>query len=404
MKGKSTREKPNSIKAVHVGISGFPFGSAAINKCLAVYQSLNQQGVDFLIINNKAVHKKNVPVPIDKSGVIEDIDYIYTPYSPYKSDSFWVRRVSDISGRLNELRLLVSLAWKNEIDVMFFYPNNGTFVELIYYRILSKLFRFPLICHYVEYRSSFKATKLHQRISDRLFDNYFMHFVDAVLPISEYLIDHLKKSGFGKPYLKIPPLADFSKFKKQEIPVNEKYFLYVGTAAYMEAIGFITQAFDQMEEPGMELHMVVNGNEAQRRQVEQLVQAMKKSASVKCFSNLTYDDLIQKYMHASALLIPLTNSVQDKARFPQKISEYLASGNPIITTNYGEVPFYFKNEVNALVASSYDTLEFAKKMDFVAIQPERSVQIGREGLTTGLRYFDYNSYAGETRKLIVSLL
>jgi glycosyltransferase involved in cell wall biosynthesis len=404
MKGKSTRENSNSIKAVHVGISGFPFGSAAINKCLAVYQSLNQQGVDFLIINNKAVHKKSVPVPIDKSGAIEDIDYVYTTYSPYKSDSFWVRRVSDISGRLNELRLLVSLAWKNEIDVMFFYPNNGTFIELIYYRILSKLFRFPLISHYVEYRSSFKATKLHQRISDRLFDNYFMYFVDAVLPISEYLIDHLKKSGFEKPYLKIPPLADFSKFRKQDIPAKDKYFLYVGTAAYMEAIEFITQAFDRMEEPGLELYLVVNGSEAQRSEVEQLVQSMKRATSVKCFSSLTYEDLIQKYMHASALLIPLTDSVQDKARFPQKISEYLASGNPIITTNYGEVPFYFKNEVNALVASSYDTTEFARKMDFVAKEPDRAVQIGREGLSTGLQFFDYNSYAGETRKLIVSLL
>ena len=131
---------------------------------------------------------------------------------------------------------------------------------------------------------------------------------------------------------------------------------------------------------------------------------MKRAASVKCFSSLTYEDLIQKYMHASALLIPLTDSVQDKARFPQKISEYLASGNPIITTNYGEVPFYFKNEVNALVASSYDTSEFARKMDFVAKEPDRAVQIGRDGLSTGLRFFDYNSYAGETRKLIVSLL
>ena len=404
MKGKSNRENSSSIKAVHVGISGFPFGSAAINKCLAVYQSLNQQGVDFLIINNKAVHKKNIPIPLDKSGVIEDIDYVYTPYSPYKSDSFWVRRVSDISGRLNEFRLLLSLAWRNEIDVMFFYPNNGTFIELIYYRILSKLFRFPLISHYVEYRSSFKATKLHQRISDRLFDNYFTHFVDAVLPISEYLIDHIKKSGSSKPYLKIPPLADFSKFKKIDIGPTEKYFLYVGTAAYMEAIQFITESFDKMAEEGLMLYMVVNGNDAQRQAVQNLVARMKKSQYVKCFSSLTYEDLIQKYMHAKALLIPLTDSIQDKARFPQKISEYLASGNPIITTNYGEVPYYFKNEENALVAGSYDTTDFATKMDFVVKNPEQSEKIGRAGLASGLQYFDFNSYAVETRKLIVSLL
>jgi glycosyltransferase involved in cell wall biosynthesis len=392
------------LHAVHVGISGFPFGSAAINKCIAVYESLHQHNINFLIINNRAIHKKNVPVPIEKSGVVNSLRYTYTSISPYKSDSFLQRRLSNFFGRINEFFLLVKLCMKNQIDVMFYYPTNGSFFELPYYRIFSKIFGFPIIAQYVEYRTSFKSeSKPHERIKHFLFDKYFMRFVDGVLPISEYLIEHLKSRGYKKPYIKVPPLTDFNQFALERQNNDENYFLYVGTAAYLEAIEFITQSFDISAQHDFFLHLVVNGNPQQMKVVKELIERMKKKDKVRLFSNLKYAHLVEKYIHAKALLIPLTDSVQDKARFPQKISEYLASGNPIITTNFGEVPYYFKDQHNALVAMSYDVKEFAGKFDLVARNPELAAQIGRNGKQTGLKFFDYNSYGAEIKKMIVSL-
>ena len=52
------------------------------------------------------------------------------------------------------------------------------------------------------------------------------------------------------------------------------------------------------------------------------------------------------YKNATAHLIPLSNSIQDTARFPNKISEYLASAKPIITTDVGEIKHYFKDMDN----------------------------------------------------------
>jgi hypothetical protein len=211
--------KPNltdlpELRAIHVGISGFPFGSAAINKCIAVYESLHHQRIDFLIINNRAIHKKNVPVPIEKNGSINNLQYVYTSASPYKSDSFFGRRLSNLIGRVNEFILLLRLCFRDKIDVMFYYPTNGSFFELIYYRMFSKAFGFPIIAQYVEYRTSFKSeSKPHERVKHYLYDKYFMRFVDGVLPISEYLIDHLKRRGYTKPFIKVPPLTDFNQFK-----------------------------------------------------------------------------------------------------------------------------------------------------------------------------------------------
>jgi glycosyltransferase involved in cell wall biosynthesis len=401
--------KPNlndvaELRAVHVGISGFPFGSAAINKCLAVYESLHQQNIQFLIINNRAIHSKNIPVPIEKSGLVHNLKYVYTSPSPYKSESFFTRRFSNLAGRINEFFLLLKLCLRKQLDVMFYYPTNGSFFELIYYRMFSRIFGFPIIAQYVEYRTCFTDnTKLNEKIAHALFDKYFMRFVDGVLPISEYLIEHLKRRGYRKPIVKVPPLTDFNQFKVERQTGEENYFLYVGTAGYLSAIEFITKAFDLSVQQEYYLHLVVNGSSQQMKTLEDLIGRMKKKDKVRIFSNLKYSHLVHKYVHAKALLIPLTDSIQDKARFPQKISEYLASGNPIVTTNFGEVPFYFNDQKNALVAMNYDEKEYSEKLDFVVSSPEASDQIGKNGKETGLRFFDYNSYSAEIRRMIMSL-
>jgi glycosyltransferase involved in cell wall biosynthesis len=177
----------------------------------------------------------------------------------------------------------------------------------------------------------------------------------------------------------------------------------VGTAAYMDAIQFITKSFDATFDSPYELHLVVNGSTQQMKEVQNCISSLKKSDRVKCFSNLKYPDLIQKYIDATALLIPLTDGITDRARFPQKISEYLASGNPIVTTNFGEVPYYFKDRENAFIASAYDVEEYASKLQYIIENPEESAAVGSRGKETGKKYFDYSSYASQIRKLITNL-
>ena len=71
------------------------------------------------------------------------------------------------------------------------------------------------------------------------------------------------------------------------------------------------------------------------------------------------------YKNAKALLIPLRPITQDEARFPHKIGEYLASGNPAISTNYGEIKHYFKDQETMLIADSYQINDFAGKMQYI---------------------------------------
>ena len=101
-------------------------------------------------------------------------------------------------------------------------------------------------------------------------------------------------------------------------------------------------------------------------------------------SNVSDKELSVLYKNATGLLIPLRPNIQDEARFPHKFGEYLISGNPVITTNYGEVKYYFKDMVNALIAEIYDEKAFAEKMYYVITNPSECSIIGQNGKKVAL--------------------
>ena len=53
--------------------------------------------------------------------------------------------------------------------------------------------------------------------------------------------------------------------------------------------------------------------------------------------------MYNEFFNSEALLIPLRNTIQDIARFPNKLSEYVGVSGLIITTDVGEIKDYFIN-------------------------------------------------------------
>jgi len=377
--------KAKNIKILHLGISGFPFGTAAINKCLTVYEALAEEEFEIFIMNDHAVHNRDIPYNIQKIGKYNQLNYFYTTPSPYKP-SFKISRIYYIIvGKIIKYFLLIKWLFKKKIDLIIFYPR-GNFFELFNYRILSLIFNVPIISHYVEYRSVFlNRKKIRYRINDYLFDHYFMYFVDGVLPISEFLIQKIKNKKQNLPILKIPPLVNYNSFKKIN-NIKDDYFLYVGSTGYYESIELVVKAFCLIPNNRFYLYLILN-----QVNFEGTIQKLKSkynNQNIKFFSQLEYDVLINYYFNAKALLVPLNNNIKDIARFPHKIAEYLATANPIITTNFGEIPYYFEDEKNALVTQGFNCHGFAQKMQFVINNKDSAVKIGLNGYNTGFKYFN----------------
>jgi glycosyltransferase involved in cell wall biosynthesis len=172
--------------------------------------------------------------------------------------------------------------------------------------------------------------------------------------------------------------------------------------AYRQVIDFIFEAYKNIpEKESVKLYMIVSGGS--KKEIDLLQQEVNNQFDVpkiKLFSDIPYKQLVHLYVNAKALLIPLRPNAQDSARFPHKIGEYLASGNPIITTNVGEIKNYFEDGKTALIADTYDVCAFARKMKYVLDFPEESKDIGLNGKELGLKEFNYKMHGSRLQKFL----
>jgi glycosyltransferase involved in cell wall biosynthesis len=212
-----------------------------------------------------------------------------------------------------------------------------------------------------------------------------------VLPISEYLISHVKSVSKNKPIFKLPPLFDFNLVGNDHSS-DQPFFLFCGSAGFHDVVVFIIESFEILDDPDFYLYLVISGDPIELNRLRKRIDSSKKNNKIKLLSDLSFQKLISLYLQAKGLLIPLRSNLRDSARFPQKIAEYVASGNPVISTNEGEMKHYFSDGISALLAQKYDISLFSEKMKFVVSNPELAAKIGEHGKKIGLDHFHYETY------------
>jgi glycosyltransferase involved in cell wall biosynthesis len=385
-------------KVFILGVNGFPYGTARIEKLKLIGKSLayNQLKVEF-ICNEWGYSKKGELAP---KGHFEGIDYFYTTGIIHRPGSFVARRWIKFKGLIKEMMYLS----KNRCDAAIVSVMSGMFFPLFYYWLFARKNGYKLYYpHHEEPEVTLNMKSLYHRINLFLFNRFAWKLLDGAFPISNYLAEKIAKKEPGLKLLKIPAIVDFEIFDKIKLSAGtslEKYFMYCGSIVYFDVIGFVIKAFELVPGNDFEMHLVISGDRRKKEKLYQRIDQSPKKLKILVFENLDYDVLVQKYIHARALLIPLRDTLQDKARLPHKIGEYTASGNVVISNKIGDIPFYFKNTENALIADHYDEHEYAGMMQFVIQYPDEARAIGLAGYETGMQVFNYKTYGQQIHKFM----
>ncbi|RJO61666.1 glycosyltransferase [candidate division WS5 bacterium] len=380
------------LNVVWVGELGFPVGWAGVQKTTLILNGMRQYGVNGTVVNTYGIHSREQNYNIKTEGSYKNIKYIHASGSPYRSNNFFVRNFRKVWGIINEAFILHSLQKKGHLDAVI--VQTERFKSIVFYRILSKLFSVPLIMLYVELYSALSTRRgIRYKIDGYLYEKYGFFLIDGIMPISDYLVDIVRSRNPDLPTLKVPMITDFDRFIGIEPRLSEKYFLFCSAAAYIEIISFILKAFELLKyADNVWLYLVASGSDIEMSRLKEEINKNKKSVRIRLFSRIPDSKLTELYANACGLLIPLRPTIQDRARFPHKMGEYLASGNPVVTTNYGEVKNYFEDGNTALIAVNYDITEYAEKMEYILLHPERAKEIGQNGRMMGLNNFDYKVY------------
>lgn len=229
-------------------------------------------------------------------------------------------------------------------------------------------------------------------------DKTFGYFLNAIFPISHYLQDKSRK--FKRPMMLVPVLARFDR--QVDVSVEKTHFAYCGHSAYLLRNRIIIDAFEGVlkQYSDVKLVLVLVGTEKQKADVYNLLMSKNMTYAVNIKSNLSQDELYTIYDSSVGLLIPLDPySLQDKARFSQKIAEYVASHRPIITNNVGEIPYYFKNNENAVIVP-FTVKGYEDGMLLLMHNMYIGDLIGNGGYTIGYHYFNYSKVGQKIMKIL----
>jgi glycosyltransferase involved in cell wall biosynthesis len=399
-----TNFSKNFNHVVFLGEARFPFGFAAVQRMTLMAKALLYMGIKPIVICRKGSWDWNEHIDFDYKGNFEGIDYIYTSKVVHKPSGFLRRNIQKLRGIYGEYKYLKQLKRDGGIDMAI--VANRKLFHVVRYIFYSSFLNFPIALNLVEMASSMQnRTNFFAKINDYLLDEYIIRLFDGALPISDKLMTFYRLKVTSKPAKKIPIICDFEKFNIAKDNTQESYFLYCGGVDYEQVRDFVIEAYNKMTyKRGYKLYMIISAEDQSRiTGLQQRLQKKYNTVNIKVFSNISYQELVDLYINAKALLIPLRNTIQDISRFPHKIGEYLASGNPVITTNIGEIENYFKDGETALVADTYNIDLFSKKMKYVLDYPEISKKIGIAGKKMGFKEFDYRAHGNKLLNFLKDL-
>jgi len=107
--------------------------------------------------------------------------------------------------------------------------------------------------------------------------------------------------------------------------------------------------------------------------------------------------------NAKVLALARPESIIADAGFPSKLTEYLATGKPVVVTKVGEIPVYLTDSVNAFLSNPNDIDDFTKKMAYVLGNYEIASEVGSRGKELTLTVFNYSFQSKRMISFINSL-
>lgn len=295
-------------------------------------------------------------------------------------------------------RDLKNLRNRNNNFLILLSPYNPIYEE---YLAIGKFLGYKIITISHEWVPTFSHRNFAEKILRKIYSLSFGYGVDAILPISSYI--EKRVAHFKKPMFMTPILGEFG----EKYDNNEKSsgFVYCGTTAYERAFMILIDAYQiycNRVDHALPLTLVLSGKDDSIDRVKKSI-SKRHLNGIHVITGLPYNELYALYESASGLLLPLNpDNEQDKARFSQKIAEYISTGSLLITNPVGEINTYFSNEVNAIL-NSFSPEGFANSMEWVTVHPSKAREIAEAGWKLGKCEFDYRTFGVKLNNFLKSI-
>jgi len=129
-------------------------------------------------------------------------------------------------------------------------------------------------------------------------------------------------------------------------------------------------------------------NEITKEKITSLVEDLKIEDRVEFTGFVGREEMPDLLNSSDILVLARPNNKQAEGGFPTKLGEYLATGNPVVITNVGEIGLFLKDGINAYIAAPDSVKKFSEKLQ-EALSDSNREKIGLEGKKLVYEEFNY---------------
>ena len=237
-----------------------------------------------------------------------------------------------------------------------------------------------------------KKLNLKKHLIKRVFAN-----VDGVISISENLKSWVQDfTNIKCRHIKVPILVEFEQFNINKLMTNVDvpYIFHAGTLLQQKdgILGMIEAFAIARKQLNTPIRYILTSTIDESSHPNEIRELMINYQIEDCVEFVGYlnRDQIRKFLAGASLVISnRPKSIQDYYGFSTKVGEYLASGTPLITTNWGEIVNWVEHDRSAYIVEPDNLEALSKAIVYAFENKQKSYEIGHEGKVVCRESFDY---------------
>ena len=324
------------------------------------------------------------------------VPYTYLGFTQRPTNQF-LKLAEEFTSLLRLTIFLFSLSGKRKSSTLLVF--NSELQSNIPIHRISRLFRIRTVKFVAEFidKSQFRGSFFRKLKWYGFVINfkYINKHSDKLIVFSFFLRDEYIKMGYNEHNIIVQPnLTDFEFWLSENAQI--KYTIGYSGAPYLkDGLHDLFKAVSLLQKEDIIVNLLVIGDATFGKSLITGLkeECMRLNISDKVtFTGLVDSLLVKKHLSECRILaITRPSTVQTRAGFPTKLGEYFATKKPILSTDFGDIERYFKNEVDLVIAETGNPVSIASKIKWM-LQNEDSLElISLTGYNNARKLLDYKT-------------
>ncbi len=288
-------------------------------------------------------------------------------------------------------------------NLLYIRGHVATILTVILAKILSKPYVYEVNGPHEDEYISYPYLRKFRRIIEPL-KKYQFKNADGIVAVTPQLATWVTQESENKLTYVIPNGADTNLFRpgvQSERNLPKKYVVFIGSFARWQGIETMLKAVDEYLWPfDVKLIMVGEGVE------ENKICVAKKSDKIVMLGKIPYKEVPGILGSAIAALCP-KNALGNRMKYglsPLKVYEALATGRPVIVTDFpGQADLIRKNSCGVVIPPN-DSTALAEAVRYLADNPEIVDEMGQNGRNIVEVFHSWKLRAIETGRVLERII